>query len=167
MPAAELAIAGRGSRHEELETVVEDHELRDAVHLLGSRPDARQLMRACDVFALSSHWEGLPVALLEAMEAEAPIVATRVGDVPAVLGDACGRIVEPGDVDALADAIVQTLHDVEVGADVVSGCRQRVAERYSSPQWAREVVGHYEAALVNRSRPRRGSRPTRLSDRPA
>lgn len=147
VPSVELALAGRGSLHGAIETRIAEEGLVGAVHLLGSRLDARRLMRACDVFAMSSHWEGLPVALLEAMEAGAPIVATRVGDVPEVLGDGCGRMVEAGDVEALADAITRTVRDIERGADLSSRCRAAVAERYSSARWAREVADHYEAAL--------------------
>ena len=114
------------------------------------RSDVRDLMRAADVFVMSSHWEGLPVALLEAMEAGLPVVSTAVGDVPAVLEGGTGTLVEPSDPPAFARAVIETLAHPCL-ADTNSN-RRIVEERYSSAAWATTMTHHYEAAIESRGR---------------
>ncbi len=88
-----------------------DGPLRDAltghegVHLLGVRTDLPELLSAADVFALASNWEGHPIAAMEALAAGLPTVATAVGGVPEIIGDA-GVLVPPNDAKALHDGIV-------------------------------------------------------------
>ena len=144
----ELALVGSGGRHEELTELAHELGVSGRVHFLGRRSDARELTAAADVFVLSSVWEGLPMAILEAMEAGTPIVATDVGDVREVLSDTPARIVSPGDSVALAAAMLATLDDVRSGRDVTSAARLAVASRYSSERWAERVVDHYRAVLA-------------------
>ncbi len=83
-----------------------------AVRWLGVRGDVRRLLAACDVVALASDWEGFGLALLEAMAAARPVVATAVGGVPEVVGDDEGGVLVPaGDASAFADALVRLLGD--------------------------------------------------------
>lgn len=141
----ELAIAGRGAAADRLAALIDELDLTGAVHLLGVRTDVRQLLSASDVFVMSSHWEGLPVALLEAMAAGLPVVSTDVGDVGPALDGGCRSLVPAGDVDALARAIV----DVASDGRRVDGApnREIVDATYSSAAWAVEVTRHYEAAI--------------------
>jgi glycosyltransferase involved in cell wall biosynthesis len=81
------------------------------VQFLGPRDDVQRLLPAADIFALSSQWEGLPVALLEAMAAGKGIVCTRVGDIPEFLPDSAALIVEPGRTDDFADALTRLAED--------------------------------------------------------
>ena len=76
-----LLLVGDGSLRRSLEGI-------ERVHLLGVRTDLPELLAACDVFAMASHWEGHPLALMEAMAAGLPVVATAVGGVPEIVGDA-------------------------------------------------------------------------------
>ena len=81
-----------------------------AVRWLGVRGDMSRLLAACDVVALASDWEGFGLALLEAMAAARPVVATAVGGVPEVVRDGeSGILVEAGDTSAFAEALVQRL----------------------------------------------------------
>ena len=81
-----------------------------AVRWLGVRGDMSRLLAACDVVALASDWEGFGLALLEAMAAARPVVATAVGGVPEVVCDGEGGVlVEAGDTSAFAEALVQRL----------------------------------------------------------
>ncbi|HUF98937.1 MAG TPA: glycosyltransferase [Ilumatobacter sp.] len=144
----ELALVGSGGRREELTVLADELGIADQVHFMGSCANARELTAAADVFVLSSVWEGLPMAILEAMEAGTAIVATDVGDVRDVLSDTPARVVPPSDHVALATAMLATLDDVTTGRDLTSAARRVVADRFSSARWAERVVDHYRAVLA-------------------
>jgi len=111
-PAAHLAIAGRGQLADEMKAWARLQGLGDRIHFLGLRSDVPNLLAGADLFVLPSLSEGLPLALLEAMFAGRPIVATSVGEVPAALGGGeAGILVEPGDPGALSAALDRLLSD--------------------------------------------------------
>ena len=111
-PRVHLAISGRGSLADALTARAAALGLGSRVHLLGLRSDVPAVLAAADIFVLPSLSEGVPLALLEAMFAGCPIVATNVGDVSPVLahGDA-GILVEPGNAARLAAAVDVLLRD--------------------------------------------------------
>jgi glycosyltransferase involved in cell wall biosynthesis len=142
----ELVIAGRGDCELQLRRLVEDLGLNDRVHLAGVRADVRRVLSAADAFVMSSRWEGLPVALLEAMEAGLPVASTNVGDIPEVLAGGTGVIVPPSDPAALADAIIDVL---ELPSEPCGNANHGlVEERYSSRAWALTMAQYYEAAIA-------------------
>jgi glycosyltransferase involved in cell wall biosynthesis len=111
-PEAYLVIAGRGELEGELRSQAAALGLADRVRLLGLRSDIPALLAAADVFLLPSLSEGLPIALLEAMFAGKPIVASDVGGIGAALGDgAAGILVPPGSDEALTAALDRLLSD--------------------------------------------------------
>ncbi|MBE3013299.1 glycosyltransferase [Microbispora sp. NEAU-D428] len=93
------------------------------VRLLGRLPDARRLIAAADLLVLSSSYEGLPVVVMEALAAGVPVVSTAVGGVPDLIRhDRNGLLVEPGDPDALAGAILRAMRP-EAHARLREGAR--------------------------------------------
>ncbi|RME99820.1 MAG: glycosyltransferase, partial [Chloroflexi bacterium] len=110
-PAAMLLIAGEGRLRPALEAQIVEQRLAGHVRLLGMRRDVPRLLSAADLFVSSSHWEGLPNAVLEAMAAGLPIVATSVSDTPRVVVDGSGLLVPPKNPDALAAAIDTLLNN--------------------------------------------------------
>jgi len=82
------------------------------VHWLGLRRDLPALLDAADAFVMSSAWEGMPLALGEAMAMEKPVVATDVGGVRELIW-ACGSLVPPKDPGALATAMLELMHTPE------------------------------------------------------
>lgn len=105
-----LAIAGSGSLEAVLKAEARTLGVEDRVHFLGVRLDMPDLLRASDLFVLSSNWEGLPMIVLEALAAGCPIVATAVGGVPSAVREGeTGRLVPPRDPAALAAAISEVL----------------------------------------------------------
>lgn len=96
----------------------------ERVHCLGVRADVPDLLAACDLFALASHWEGHPVALMEAMAAGLPVVAPRVGGVPEIVGEA-GVLVAPGDIRELSGAIAALAGDAPRRAALAHAARER------------------------------------------
>lgn len=110
VPPWKLAIAGDGPERERLEEFARRPGLRDRVLLLGARNDVPDLQAAADVFAMPSLWEGLPLAILEAMFARNAIIASGISGIPeAITHDREGLLVPAGDVDALASALRRVL----------------------------------------------------------
>jgi len=113
-PNIYFAIAGAGHQRSNLIAQAADLGIQDAVKFLGKRADIPDLLAAADLFVLPSLWEGLPLALLEAMGAGKPVVATRVEGVEDVLDDGRnGYLVPPANADALARALIQILSEGE------------------------------------------------------
>ena len=104
-----LLIAGDGELREHIEILIEDFNLKDDIILLGRRSDIPKLMSACDVFVLSSDYEGLPTVLIEAMACQAQVVATDVSGVREII-DIYGEVVPPKNSESLSDAIISAIN---------------------------------------------------------
>jgi len=150
-PQLHLAIAGRGELEGALAARARDHGLQGRVHLLGLRSDIPALLAAADLFVLPSLSEGLPLALLEAMFAGCPIVASDVGEVSAALADGrAGILVEPGHPAALAAAIDGLLNDPNRARVLGEGARARATMEYGIGQMSRRYLEAYDHALRRR-----------------
>ena len=152
-PTLHLAISGRGEMAEALSARARGLGLANRVHLLGLRSDVAAILAAADVFALPSLSEGLPLALLEAMFAGCPIVASEVGEVGGALahGEA-GILVEPGQPAALAAALDRLLSDPDRARELGEHAVRRAAAEYDISRMVQRYAGVYEA-LLGRRRP--------------
>ena len=107
-----LLLAGDGSLREAAREYSARRGVADRVHFLGVRAEVAEMLAACDLFALSSHWEGNPMAVMEAMAAGLPVVATAVGSVPELVADGeTGLLVPPGEERAFAAALASLARD--------------------------------------------------------
>jgi glycosyltransferase involved in cell wall biosynthesis len=112
VPKALFVFAGDGPLREELQAKALALGIEPAVRFLGVYTEISQLLQVSDVFVLPSLWEGLPVAMLEAMLAGIPIVATEVEGVEEVVQNGeNGLLVPPGDPEALSRTLIQLLQD--------------------------------------------------------
>ncbi|MER6062612.1 glycosyltransferase family 4 protein [Streptomyces sp. NPDC001792] len=107
-PVPLVVIAGEGPLRAALQRRIEDEEL--PVRLIGTREDVPELLAAADLALLTSSWESRSVLAQEALHAGVPLVATRVGGIPDLVGDAA-ELVPYGDPEALASTVVRLLAD--------------------------------------------------------
>jgi glycosyltransferase involved in cell wall biosynthesis len=135
-----LLIAGEGTEADAIRAQIEQLDLASKVRMLGVRRDIPKLLAASDVFVLSSDREGLPIAVLEAMGAAKPVVATAVGNVPDVVRDGeTGRLVPPCDKGALAEALQELLDDA-LRAEVLGAAARETVRAYD----VRHMIERYE-----------------------
>ena len=105
---ARLVMIGSGPLFDETRALAAELGLASRVDFLGKRDDVDRLLPGLDLFILSSRYEGLPIALLEAMSAGVACVATRVGGIPEVLRhEQSGLLVDAGDPEGLAAALTR------------------------------------------------------------
>ncbi|WP_369367509.1 glycosyltransferase family 4 protein [Streptomyces sp. CG4] len=124
-PVPLLVIAGEGPQRPALQRRIEDEGL--PVRLIGRREDVPELLAAADLALLTSSWESRSVLAQEALYARVPLIATRVGGIPDLVGEAA-ELVPYGDPDALADAVVRLLADPERREELrEAGVRQAVS----------------------------------------
>jgi glycosyltransferase involved in cell wall biosynthesis len=147
-PDLAVVVIGQGHLHESLRAQTAALGVGDHVHLAGHRPEARTLLDAADVFVLPSRHEGMPLALLEAMDAGLPVVATRVvGSDEVVVDGETGLLVRPQDPPALVAAIARLLADPVLRERYGAAGRRRYRERFSSARMAAETAAMYGQVL--------------------
>jgi glycosyltransferase involved in cell wall biosynthesis len=125
VPVPLLAIAGDGPLAAELRARAVG--LGVDVAFLGHRDDVAGLLAAAAVFALPSRWEGQPLVLQEALRAGVPIVATRTGGIPDLVGGDAAVLVEPGDAAGLGAAVRAVLADPSLAAGLRAAAARRAA----------------------------------------
>jgi glycosyltransferase involved in cell wall biosynthesis len=133
MPRAVLRIAGDGEHRERLECRTAELGLEEAVSFLGTCGAARvrALLRGAAALVVPSIYEGMPLVVLEAMEAGVPVVASRVSGIPEVVVDGeTGWLVPPEDPEVLAGALAEVLEDPAAARRRGEAGRRRAAERY-------------------------------------
>jgi glycosyltransferase involved in cell wall biosynthesis len=135
-PDAALAIAGAdGGCFDELQSEIQHLELHGQAFLLGARTDVHQLLGAADIYICSSHREGLPLSLLEAMSAGLAIVSTRVGSIPEVINPHTGLLVPAYDVSALSSAIQSLLASPERRFSLGEAAKTFIQESFDIKVW--------------------------------
>jgi glycosyltransferase involved in cell wall biosynthesis len=147
MPEARLVIAGDARWRPQLQERATALGIDDAVHWLGMRNDVDAVLRSFDVFAMSSDFEGTPLAALEAMAAGVPVVATDVGGLPDIVDPGrTGLLVPRRDPGALAEAIVGLLRD-PAGRQAMGAAAAEHAQAFSVERHAERVAELYEELL--------------------
>ena len=145
---AKLIIIGEGKERNSLEALVEKYGLNGRVHMPGYLEYAKNYMQCFDIFAMPSLTEGLPITLLEAMQAKVPIVATEVGGIPDVLHDGkAGLLVPPCNPEALAEAVNRLHRNKKLADNLVNAAYQIVAEQFSSKSMVLGYLDLYKKLL--------------------
>jgi len=151
-----LFLVGDGPQKDLVEQQIEKKGIRESVTLLGWRSDIPEIFADCDIFALSSDWEGLGIVLLEAMAAGRPIIATRVGGVPEIVEDgATGILVAPGDSHAFAEAILKLSRDEKLREEMGRKGREKAEREFNMKIVALKYERLYEKLLLGEDALRR------------
>ena len=145
-PDLKIVIIGAGEERTRLERAIRARRLGGAMFLAGFIPEASRCLKGLDVFVLPSLKEGLPYALMEAMAAGVPAVASRVGGVPDLVADGqTGFIVPPGDAAALASAVAKLLREPGRAAAMGRSGRERMAKHFPLSAMLSKTIAAYEA----------------------
>lgn len=148
IPTLHLVLIGNGPARQAAQGLVEEIGAHSYVHFLGHRQDVSNLLHHMHLFVLSSTSEGESIALLEAMSAQRPIIATAVGGTPALLaGGECGILTRPCDVQAMSEAIVGLLTHPDKAQALAQRARQRFLQEYTIDRMAERYLELYQQAI--------------------
>ena len=150
-PNATFVLVGEGPAHQEWKALVGELGIGKQVVFAGVRDDMSEVYASFDMVVLPSLIEALPMCLLEAMAAGKPVIATCVGAVPRLVVDAqTGLLIEPGDLNALATAIIRLLGNPDLACQLGQNGRAHVAQHFSAEAMAKSYIGMYEQVLISR-----------------
>lgn len=148
-PAAKLVIVGTGPEQAALEALQAKLGLNGRVMLAGAQADVAPWLAAADVYVQPSRREALSLAVLEAMMAGVPVVATRVGDMPQVITHGhSGYLVPADDPHALTEAILEILNNPAPARAAAAAAREAARAEYSLERMVRDVESIYAAELA-------------------
>ncbi len=151
-PDVRFVLMGDGPLRPELEAQAAALGLSNRVIFTGFRPDVADALASSEMFVLSSLWEGMPVALLEAMAAGATAISTDVGGVGQVLqNEVNGLLVPPGDPPALAAAILRCVTNPAYARELGAAGQRWTIQEYGMRSW----VGKWESLYLRELRKNR------------
>ncbi len=155
-PSAHLVSVGATTDPPWLEQLKREAEalgVTDHLHMLGSRRDVIDFLRACDVFIFPSLYEGLGIALIEAMAAGCACVASAAGPIPEVVSDGeDGVLVPPGDPQAIAVAVCRLLDDESLRERLGAAATLSAFSRFQPQKSADALTKIYESVLQRREK---------------
>ncbi len=147
----QLDIIGAGARHDELLRLRADLGLEECVTFLGAQPQTfvQQRLAAADIFVMSSHTEGLPVACIEAMATGTPTISTRITGMAELIEDGhSGLLVEFGDASALADAVVRLQSQPSLLRDMRVQGRRVVEHAFEREACTQDLLALWRSAVA-------------------
>jgi L-malate glycosyltransferase len=131
-PKARFLLVGDGPLRPELEKIAKKMGIENEVRFLGFRGDILDVVNCFDIFVLSSYYEGIPIALLEAMALKKPVVATRTGGIGEVVeNEVSGLLTEKGNPESLAGACLKILDNPELMRNLGIAAQRRIEEKFS------------------------------------
>jgi len=148
VPSWRCIIAGSGRQRDMLDRLVASAQLTERIRLAGRVEDVPGLLQAADIFAMPSLWEGLPLALLEAMAAGLPVVGYAVDGIREIIADSrTGFLAEARDSAGLAQALATLIKDGPVREAMGMAARKVVETEYSLDAVVERLEGIYSAGI--------------------
>jgi glycosyltransferase involved in cell wall biosynthesis len=149
-PDLRLEIVGDGPERTDLQKQIIALGLADIVRFLGWLPEVNSAMAGWQIFVQPSLEEGLPVALLEAMAAGLPVIASDVGGIPEIIEEGVtGTLVAPGDPIALSESLREMLLNVELRQRLGDAARLRIRQHFSPEAMVRQISEVYDELLMS------------------
>ena len=139
-----LVLLGDGENRTKIENCIKENLLEDCVELAGIQPYVYGYLGAADIFTLPSHYEGIPLSLIEAMGTALPIVATRVGGIPDMVKDGESAILVDVDENQLCDGFLRLYYD-EALRKYIGENALKASKKFSSQEMARKYIEIYES----------------------
>ncbi len=147
-PQVCVLCVGRDDSGGEIKRTAEAHGVLESIKFLGYQEATQEILALSDVFLLPSHWEGCPASILEAMAAEVPVVATKVGGIPEIVEDRqTGLLIPPRDPDTICRAIVWVIENPREVEAMVAGAKEQITERFSLDQMVSKIEATYEPLI--------------------
>lgn len=146
-PAVKLLLIGSGEEQPRIEALSDELAISNNIRFLGQRTDVNDILAGADIFVLPSRFEGLPLAVLEAMSLGVPVIAARIGGTVEALGDNHPYYAEPGNPTSLAATIGRALSDPARLAEAGTAGRERFNRHFSAGRMAAETSAIYDRFL--------------------
>jgi glycosyltransferase involved in cell wall biosynthesis len=146
-PNTVLIMIGDGPLFSRVKAHITSLNLQESVRLLGERDDVPRFLASSDVYVSSSIWEGLPMAVLEAMMAGLPVVATEVGDIPRIIDSSVGRVVPASKPKLLASAIEFLLDNDSARKKMGIAAQEYAVHHFSVDIWMEKLLNLYRLCL--------------------
>ncbi|MDD5691791.1 MAG: glycosyltransferase family 4 protein [Candidatus Omnitrophica bacterium] len=148
-PDTKFILAGDGILRRKACSLIKKLKLEEVVILLSWRNDIPLILSCLDIFVLTSRWEGLPIAALEAMAAGVPLVATDTGGIREVITDGkTGYLVKPGDIQSMRNRVVELLKNTPRRNEFVRLSRESIGSgEFSLGNMLRDTEGIYSGLL--------------------
>jgi len=145
VPKVKVIVVGAGPLRMGLGRQARESRVEEMVFFLGFRDDIPQILASLDLFVLSSTQEGMGSSILEAMASRLPVVASKAGGIPELVGhEETGLLVPPRDPKALAEAIIRIYSDKELGRRLGQKGYELVHRKFSARAMASKVIDAYE-----------------------
>ena len=143
-PATQLALVGEGREERRFRGIAQELGVAARVRFLGLRNDVERVLAAARAVIVPSHWdEAFGLAVVEGMASSKPVIVTRSGAMPEIVGDA-GLVVPKKDPQALGAAVTRVLEDHRLAASLSRAARRRAEERYSMRRYVDAMIAAYE-----------------------
>jgi glycosyltransferase involved in cell wall biosynthesis len=147
-PEVHFLLVGDGSLRESLLTAIKKKNLSHRFQVLGFRDDVPSLLNIMNVFLLTSHWEGLPRVLIEALSTKIPIVATAVGGIPTIINHGInGFLAPPGDIDCLTQLVISLLTNRTSAQEIGMATPGKILQEFSLPYVIQKYQDIYEPLI--------------------
>jgi glycosyltransferase involved in cell wall biosynthesis len=148
VPNVFLVLVGNGRELDNLKAMSKRLDVEQAIRFITDCQDVEQCLAGMDLYVQPSLNEGMGRALIEAMAAGVPVVATRVGGIPAVVQDRRnGLLVPPGDAHTLASALLALLESPELARTLATAAIRTVGERFGAGAMVQAIESQYDHAL--------------------
>lgn len=145
-----FVLIGDGPERAEVEELAKQAGLQGRIHFEGLQHNVMPYFDMTNIYLMTSDYEGLPIALLEAMSMSCAPVATNVGGIPEVVEDGVSGLLSPaGDVAALQQQVEALIHNKERRLEIASNARKRIEQHFSMKKMVRELEAIYQQFLTH------------------